>query len=219
MRSPSIRRPIVAVLATVTTTLAVVPAVASAESSSLRSAVSALPGATESRTGYERSKFKLWVDADHDGCDTRREVLIAEATKAPTVGSGCSLTGGSWTSPYDGATWTDIADLDIDHVVPLAEAWDSGASKWTAAKRESYANDLGDPRSLIAVTDNVNQEKGDQDPAEWEPPLASYRCTYVADWVATKLRWGLTVDTAERSALASRAASCPAKTISWTVAG
>lgn len=218
MRSPSIRRPLVAVLIG-GAALAAVPSAASAASASLRTAVSDLPGATESRTGYERSKFRLWVDADGDGCDTRREVLIAEAVKAPTVGSGCSLTNGRWVSPYDDASWTDIADLDIDHLVPLAEAWDSGASAWTAARRESYANDLGDPRSLIAVTDNVNQAKGDQDPAEWVPPLASYRCTYTADWVATKLRWKLTVDGAERSALAQSAAGCPATTISWTVAG
>ncbi|WP_026912903.1 HNH endonuclease family protein [Patulibacter minatonensis] len=219
MRSPSIRRPIVVVLATAATAVTLTPAVASAASTTLKAGVSALPGATESRTGYERSKFKLWIDADSDGCDTRREVLIDEAVKAPTVGSGCSLTNGSWTSPYDGERWTDIADLDIDHVVPLAEAWDSGASKWTATRRESYANDLSDPRTLIAVTDSLNQAKGDKDPAEWEPPLTSYRCTYAAEWVSVKLRWGLTVDTAERSALASRAAGCPSTTITYTPAG
>ncbi|MEV4420412.1 HNH endonuclease family protein [Patulibacter sp. NPDC049589] len=219
MRSPGIRRPTLAALAALATLTVVLPSPASADSASLRTAVADLPGAAESRTGYERTKFKLWVDADHDGCDTRREVLIAEATTAPTVGSGCSLAAGRWRSPYDDATWTDIADLDIDHVVPLAEAWDSGASAWTAAERESYANDLGDPRTLIAVTDNVNQAKGDQDPAEWEPPLASYRCTYVKDWVAVKLRWALKVDDAERTALASRAASCPATTVTWAPAG
>lgn len=218
MRSPGIIRPLVVGLAALSAA-AVIPATASAASASLRTAVSDLPGATESRTGYDRSLFRLWIDADGDGCDTRREVLIDEAVKAPTVGSGCSLTSGRWVSPYDNASWTDIADLDIDHLVPLAEAWDSGASAWSAARRQSYANDLGDPRSLIAVTDNVNQEKGDQDPAEWVPPLASYRCRYTADWVATKLRWGLKVDSAERSALASNASSCPATTISWTVAG
>jgi hypothetical protein len=216
MLSPTVLRSLAAGLATAAAIVAV-PSTASAASSTLRNAVQNLPGGTENRTGYDRSLFRLWVDADGDGCDTRREVLIDEAVRAPTVGSGCSLTNGRWVSPYDNASWTDIADLDIDHLVPLAEAWDSGASSWSASRRQSYANDLGDPRSLIAVTDNVNQEKGDQDPAEWVPPLASYRCTYTADWVATKLRWSLKVDSAERSALARSAADCPDTTICWTV--
>ena len=82
--------------------------------------------------------------------------------------SACAATSGSWYSAYDGATWTAASDVDIDHLVPLAEAWDSGASGWTTAQRQAFANDLTRPQ-LIAVTDNVNQSKGDQDPAEWMP--------------------------------------------------
>jgi hypothetical protein len=93
---------------------------------------------------------------------TRNEVLIAEATTKPTIGASCKLTGGRWHSYYDNADWTLASDLDIDHLVPLAEAWDSGARNWTAAQREQYANDLGDARDLVAVTDNVNQAKGDR---------------------------------------------------------
>ena len=119
-----------------------------------------------------RDKFHLWIDADGDGCNTRNEVLIAEATTKPTIGASCTLTGGRWHSYYDNADWTLASDLDIDHLVPLAEAWDSGARNWTAAQREAYANDLGDARDLVAVTDNVNQAKGDRDPAEWMPPAA-----------------------------------------------
>ena len=217
MRSPSIRRPLVALVGAGSLSLALAPA-ASAASATLRAAVTSLPGATEVRTGYDRDLFRHWTDGDGDGCDTRREVLLAEATVRPTVGSGCSLSGGRWSSYVDGATWTDPADLDIDHLVPLAEAWDSGARSWSAGDRERFANDLGDDRSLAAVTDSVNQAKGDQDPSEWEPPLASARCRYAAEWVATKLRWRLSVDPAERSALSGRAAACPATTISWTVA-
>jgi Protein of unknown function (DUF1524) len=191
-------------------------AAAASVSMALRSAVSGLPVAAEVRTGYERSKFPLWVDADSDGCDTRREVLIAEATTAPAVGSGCALTGGRWRSYYDGASWTDPADLDIDHLVPLAEAWDSGARGWTTAQRQAYANDLGDARDLVAVTDNVNQAKGDRDPAEWLPPLAGATCRYVAEWVAVKLRWRLTVDSTEKAALADLAAGCANVTITVT---
>ncbi|MBB5871441.1 hypothetical protein F4553_004820 [Allocatelliglobosispora scoriae] len=189
------------------------PAQAATITKPLRTLIADLPVATEVRTGYNRDLFPHWIDADGDGCNTRYEVLIAEAVTAPTVGSGCSLTGGRWFSYYDGVYWTLPADLDVDHFVPLAEAWDSGARNWTTAQRQSYANDLGDARTLAAVTDNVNQSKGDKDPAEWMPPLTSVYCRYIAEWAAAKTRWGLTVDTAEKSSLTSRAAACTNVTI------
>jgi hypothetical protein len=144
--------------------------------------------------------------------------LIAEATTPPEVGSRCALVGGQWYSYYDDATWTEQTDLDIDHMVPLAEAWDSGASDWTTAQRRAYANDLGDERSLVAVTDNENQSKADQDPATWMPPYEPARCTYLGEWVTVKLRWQLTVDTPEKEALATLADSCPDVTITFTPA-
>lgn len=180
-------------------------------SAPLQTAISDLPVGTEVRTGYERDKFKLWVDADGDGCDTREEVLIAEAVDPPTVGASCALTGGSWFSYYDAVTWTDKADIDIDHLVPLAEAWDSGASGWTATEREEYANDLGDDRDLVGVTDSVNQSRSDQDPAEWMPTHET--CRYIGEWVAVKIRWKLRVDAAEKSALKSLSSSCDNETI------
>jgi Protein of unknown function (DUF1524) len=192
------------------------PAQAATVTTTLRAGISGLPVATEVRTGYTRDKFHLWIDADGDGCNTRNEVLIAEATTKPTIGASCKLTGGRWVSYYDGAVWTLSSDLDIDHLVPLAEAWDSGARNWTAAQREAYANDLGDARDLVAVTDNVNQAKGDRDPAEWMPPLSSAACRYVAEWTAVKIRWRLTVDSAEKSTLTSIAAGCT--NVSITVA-
>ncbi|PWU59244.1 HNH endonuclease [Micromonospora globispora] len=198
---------------TATTALTAAPAHAETYSAYLRTAVSNLPVATEVRTGYDRTLFPLWIDADGDGCNTRYEVLIAEATTKPTVGSGCTLTGGRWYSYYDNAYWTLTSDLDIDHMVPLAEAWDSGARNWTTSRRQAYANDLGDSRPLVAVTDNVNQAKGDQDPATWMPPYSSARCRYINEWVATKIRWRLTVDTSEKNALTSWANSCPNVTI------
>jgi subtilisin-like proprotein convertase family protein len=189
------------------------PARAATVSKPLRTMIADLPVATEVRTGYDRDLFPLWVDADGDGCNARYEVLIAESVTTPTVGSGCSLSGGRWYSYYDGATWTAPADVDIDHVVPLAEAWDSGARNWTTAQRRSFANDLGDDRPLAAVTDNVNQSKGDRDPAEWMPPISGVHCRYVGEWAAVKTRWGLTVDTAEKSALTSVANGCSNVTI------
>jgi Protein of unknown function (DUF1524) len=163
--------------------------------------------ATEVRTGYTRDKFHLWIDADGDGCNTRNEVLIAEATTKPSVGARCALTGGRWLSYYDNATWTLASDLDIDHLVPLAEAWDSGADSWTTSRRQSFANDLTRPQ-LIAVTDNVNQAKGDQTPATWKPPLTSFWCTYAKMWVHTKSRFALTINSAEKSALTDMLNRC-----------
>ncbi|MFF8902462.1 HNH endonuclease family protein [Streptomyces lydicus] len=179
-----------------------------AETLSLHDAIEALPQAAESRDGYERNKFKHWIDADHDGCNTRAEVLIAEAITPPTVGPGCKLSGGTWLSYYDDQLVDGPSGLDIDHMVPLAEAWDSGASQWTAARRQAYANDLGAERSLVAVTARTNRQKADQDPASWMPPATDARCTYLSDWVSTKLRWSLTVDRHERDALRRLAASC-----------
>jgi hypothetical protein len=159
-------------------------------------------------SGYDRSAFKLWIDADHDGCDTRREVLIAEATTKPRVGSGCSFTGGRWYSPYDGVTTTDSSSFDIDHLVPLAEAWRSGAWKWNADTRMRYANDLGYGPDLVAVSAHSNRSKGDDEPSSYLPPRRSFDCTYEAWWVAVKWRWHLTVDSAEKSALSSDLRGC-----------
>jgi hypothetical protein len=190
-----------------------VPAQAVTVSKPLRTMIADLPVATEIRTGYNRDLFPHWIDADGDGCNTRYEILIAEAVTAPTVGSGCGLSGGRWYSYYDGAYWTATSDIDIDHFVPLAEAWDSGARSWTTAQRRSFANDLGDARTLAGVTDNVNQSKGDRDPADWMPPLASVHCRYIGEWAAVKTRWALTVDSAEKSALTSYANGCSNVTI------
>ncbi|MFK0264184.1 HNH endonuclease family protein [Streptomyces angustmyceticus] len=184
----------------------------------LSDAIGRLKMARESRTGYERNKFHLWTDADHDGCDTRKEVLLAEAVKKPRQGKSCKLAGGSWLSYYDDKTVSDARKLDIDHVVPLAEAWDSGASKWTPERREQYANDLGAERSLVAVSLGPNRTKGDKDPAEWMPPAKDATCTYAVDWVSAKLRWRLTADRAEAKALGAVAAGCPDATVKFVPA-
>ncbi len=184
-----------------------------AGASDLIALIDQLVVAPEHRRGYSRDLFVHWIDADHDGCDTRREVLIAEAIVAPVVGSGCSLSGGEWVSLYDGLDVTDASQLDIDHVVALAEAWDSGAYGWAPQRREAFANDLGVPWALLAVSASSNRSKGDQDPAHWLPPLASARCVYAVDWVAVKTRWQLTIDAAERQALGRLARDCEASPI------
>jgi hypothetical protein len=161
-------------------------------------------------TGYSRDLFRLWIDADGNGCDARKEVLISEARVKPTVLAGCRLSGGRWWSAYDNLYITDSGSLDIDHFVPLSEAWQSGAWRWSATTREAYANDLGYPLSLIAVTASTNRQKSDQDPAEWLPAFREYRCTYVATWIAVKWRWRLTIDPAEQVALRLGITGCGA---------
>jgi hypothetical protein len=158
-----------------------------------------------SQTGYSRDKFPHWIDQGNS-CNTREVVLKRDGTNVKT-GSDCAPTSGSWFSPYDGATWTSASDVDIDHVVPLAAAWRTGASSWTTAQRQAFANDLSDPQ-LIAVTDNVNQEKGDKSPDQWKPPTVGYWCTYASMWVAVKHKFKLTVNSAEKSALTDMLNRC-----------
>ncbi|MFD4592845.1 HNH endonuclease family protein [Streptomyces rubiginosohelvolus] len=179
----------------------------------LADAIRKIPVAQEQRTGYERDSFKHWVDEDDDGCPTRQEVLLAEAVTSPEQGDRCTISGGTWLSYYDEAEVSDAKKLDIDHVVPLAEAWDSGAHDWTPERREAYANDLTAERSLVAVTAKTNRSKGDEDPAAWMPPAESAACTYLVDWTATKLRWNLSADETEQAALLDLAEPCADSTV------
>lgn len=158
-----------------------------------------------STSGYSRDLFPHWI-TQSGACDTRETVLKRDGSNVAT-NSSCAATSGSWYSEYDGATWTAAGDVDIDHMIPLAEAWTSGASGWTTAQRQTFANDLSQPQ-LIAVTDNVNQSKSDRDPAEWMPPSASYHCMYARMWVDVKHHYDLTVDSAEKSALQSVLNGC-----------
>ncbi|WP_328919881.1 HNH endonuclease family protein [Streptomyces sp. NBC_01724] len=161
--------------------------------------------AEHSRTGYSRDLFPHWITISGT-CDTRETILKRDGSNVVTD-SSCAATSGSWYSPYDGATWSAASDVDIDHLIPLAEAWDSGADNWTTSKRQALANDLTRPQ-LLAVTDNVNQSKGDQDPATWWPSRTTYRCTYARAWVQVKYYYGLSVDSAEKSALSSVLNGC-----------
>ncbi|NPC96371.1 DUF1524 domain-containing protein [Nocardioides sp. zg-DK7169] len=173
----------------------------------LAAAVTALPVAPERRTGYDRDLFVHWSDADRNGCDTRDEVLITQ-NRAPgaRLAPGCAVVGGRWHSYYDQETTTNPSDFDIDHLVPLAEAWDSGAHGWSPQRREAFANDLGDRRALIAVSASSNRTKSDADPAQWMPAYKS--CVYVSSWVAIKVRWGLSVDPVEQRTLTRYADGC-----------
>ncbi|MDM7854563.1 excalibur calcium-binding domain-containing protein [Cellulomonas alba] len=164
----------------------------------------------ESSSGYARTKFGGWVDANHDGQDTRAEVLISESRSTVTFTSSTHRTvkTGRWVSGYDRKTFTAASKLDIDHMVPLAEAWGSGAKTWSASTRKAYANDLGYASSLVAVSAASNRSKSDRDPARWLPPSKAYRCAYVSSWVAVKWRWSLNVDKAEKAAATATLKGC-----------
>ncbi len=219
MHRPALRRILAAALPAILVLGLLPPAAGAATTVSATplNLLKRLKTATERRTGYDRALFPHWIDADGDRCDTRAEVMIEESTTPVSVSSTCWVSGGTWYSAYDGQTTTVWGDIDVDHVVALAEAWDSGAWGWTAARRRDFANDLGDPRSLRGVTDNVNMSKSDRDPAEWLPPLTSFHCTYVTEWVVVKVRWKLTVDSAERSRISSILAGCPARTVTVVI--
>ena len=153
---------------------------------------------------YARSMFRHWIDSDGDGCDTRKEVLQRDSS----TNIGCRSATGRWYSPYDGKVLTVASGIDIDHMVPLKEAWESGAWNWTAAQRQAFANDLGYAYSLVAASASSNRSKSDKDPQDWMPSRSSFRCTYVSRWIAVKYRWHLTVDSSEKSQLQTELASC-----------
>jgi hypothetical protein len=194
-------------LAVVTDVAAPAPAEAAVVKKRLVKMARDLKVAREVRRGYDRAKFSHWIDADGDRCNARYEVLIQEARVKPTVGSNCSLSGGRWFSYYDAQRTADPSSFDVDHMVPLAEAWDSGARRWNANTRKRFANDLHDKRSLVAVTASSNRSKSDRDPAEWLPRKAA-RCRYVREYVAVKTRWRLTVDRPEKRALLRVSRDC-----------
>ena len=185
---------------------------AGASFATVQKAIESLKVADESRAGYIRTKFKHWTGAGN-GCDSRKAVIISEAIVKPTVEKGCVIKGGEWLSVYDNTKVTEAGKLDVDHMVPLAEAWDSGAYAWDALKREKYANDQTDPRHLIAVTGSSNRSKSDQDPADWMPTNKAYACEYIANWVSIKVRWSLTIDAKEKTALIDNLKGCKATKI------
>jgi hypothetical protein len=153
--------------------------------------------ADEHLPGYDRDLFKHWSDFDHDGCNTRCEVL--EAERRPDFG---------WVSIYDGFVTNDPTKLEVDHVVALAEAWRSGAWAWDNGRREAFANDLDEPDALIAVSSSSNQSKADKDPAEWRPSARGSWCQWAKGWLRVKVKWGLSADQREADALRSILADC-----------
>lgn len=160
--------------------------------------------------GYNRENFRHWINSDGDCFNTRHQVLRQESLSnvQVDVGTQCMVRAGDWVSIYDGRAVTDPADLDIDHLVPLAEAWDSGAWAWSDTQRQAFANDLEHDNALIAVTKESNRSKGRGDPADWLPPDRSVHCWYAQAWIEVKARWNLDVDQFELRALRSLLDAC-----------
>lgn len=163
------------------------------------------------KTGYSRSSFSHWRDPDRNGCDARNDILKRDLTnlvfKEDT--NECKVVSGLLNDPYSG---TEIeftlgrSDVDIDHVVALSHAWQVGAFQWTDAKRLEFAND---PTNLLAVSARLNRQKGDGDAATWLPPAKPYRCAYVSRQVVVKVKYGLWITRAEKSAIEKVLATCP----------
>ena len=162
-------------------------------------------GTWASMSGYSRDRFRHW-DSQGDGCDTR-DLVLQRGGQGVVTTADCKITSGTWFSVYDGTTLTDPQDIDIDHMVPLANAWRTGAASWTDEQREKFANDLDRPQ-LIAVTSTSNRSKGDQDPSEWKPPRRDYWCIYAQSWITVKAYWKLNVTAAEKTALVEMLGSC-----------
>ena len=159
---------------------------------------------------YDRDDWRHWTDDDGDCQDTRQEVLVAESASRVTYGDDrqCRVEAGRWWDPYTGTVLTDPGDLDVDHLVPLANAHRSGGWAWSQERKRLFANDLGYDAHLIAVTASANRAKGAKGPEEWRPPDESYWCRYATDWARVKRAWDLTVTAAEAVALREMLQTC-----------
>nr|WP_042198801.1 HNH endonuclease family protein [Kibdelosporangium sp. MJ126-NF4] len=155
--------------------------------------------------GYSREKYPHWIMISGE-CNTRETVLTRDGQDVRTDAQ-CRAVSGRWNSPYDGATWTHPSDVDIDHVVPLAQSWVSGASGWTTERRREFANDVIRPQ-LKVVTDNVNQAKSDKAPDQWRPPLQTEWCVYATNWIEVKHHYQLSITGEEKVALLDMLGHC-----------
>ena len=167
------------------------------------------------KTGYDRSSFSHWRDPDRNGCDARNDILRRDLTNLviKTDSNGCKVLGGVLADPYSGKNIDFVFGaslIDIDHVVALSNAWQTGAFQFTSEIRLQFAND---PLNLLAVSASLNRQKGDGDAATWLPPTKSYRCQYVARQIAVKKKYGLWITKPEKVAMSTLFAKCPKEEI------
>nr|WP_229900173.1 HNH endonuclease family protein [Streptomyces hiroshimensis] len=156
-------------------------------------------------TGYSRDKFPHWAQQG-DKCDTR-ETILGRDGKDVKRDAQCRAVSGTWQSLYDGKTFTAASQVDIDHIVPLANAWRSGADQWTTDRRKALANDLTHPQ-LLTVSAATNRSKGDQSPDQWQPPAKTAWCVYGRAWTSVKSTYGLTVTEDEKKMLTTMLGTC-----------
>lgn len=163
-----------------------------------------------STAAYISGRFREGLDLDGDGCDTKQEILFQKSEVPATVEGDCTVISGQWTSYYDNVIHVDPAATELEHLVPLKEAWISGAWSWSDAQRDAFANDTDDSRTLNIVTPGISAVKADKDPAGWVPqlPFENTRCVYASQWIVVKLRWNLAIDPAEKTALQKALAQC-----------
>lgn len=191
--------------------LATITATAQAPLASKALAALAVKGRAP-KTGYDRALFgDGWGKIG--SCDTRNFILKRDLTNITwRSGESCTVATGVLHDPYTGKTINFVRGVStslkvqVDHVVPVSDAWQKGAQQWTPIKRVGFYND---PLNLLAVDGPTNSAKGDGDAATWLPPQKAYRCKYVARQVAVKVKWGLWVTAAEKSAIAAILATCP----------
>ncbi len=171
-----------------------------------RAALSALTVALEDDGGvpYDRDDYDHYLGRDENGCNLRDRILLQDAVRVISVTDRCDAQG-EWLSWFDGRAVSDESELQIDHLVALAEAHRSGAWKWDEEQRSEFFND---EETLSAVTAEVNRRKSDHDPAEWQPPDDGAWCRYAREWIEIKSRYELTADRAEVAALAALLDSC-----------
>jgi len=156
---------------------------------------------------YIRDAWSHWDDVDGNGCDARQDALIAWSVVPATVNRAgtCTVITGSWVSPYDGITTSVPGDFDVDHLVPLQNAFISGGWRWDSTRRRAFAND---PQELVVSSATSNRTKGSDPPDQWRPPNRDSWCAYATGWLAVKVTWDLTATTSERDALGQMLDSC-----------
>ena len=159
---------------------------------------------------YSRSHWKHWTDEDGDCQDARQEALVSESLVEVTFESErkCRVATGRWYGAFTGIYVEAPGDLDIDHLVPLKNAHDSGGWAWSSDRKQEYANNLRDPDHLVAVTKGANRSKGAKGPEEWRPPDEGYWCQYATDWTEVKMEWGLTMTQRETEAVIEMLDTC-----------
>ena len=158
---------------------------------------------------YDRKQWRHWTDDDKDCLNTRHEVLESESLVPVTyTSSKCAVASGRWLGQFTGKIYESSRSLDVDHMVPLANAHRSGGWAWDSEKKETYANDMSTEEHLISVSSSANRTKSDRGPDLWKPKNVGYHCQYAEDWISVKKTWDLTITSLEKTALQEMLSMC-----------